>query len=321
MRARTAIEVERCRQYILGRQSPQGGFCFYRYEPWGVEEPNASDTCAAVASLRLLGVDIPRRAELAAWPCNLQAADGGYPSLRIAEAALDALRLLDGEPKYDPRSLIQGRILRISQRVQREGRVRQWLDSAARGARLLCALRLPAEPLRASVSSHLGPERRPWGDVATAAWSVIDTWCMLDLLLHLRLEAPSATLQYLRACEDGRRGINRVPHAITTSLKVQLAGLRAFGCLAATPRHKDAIAAFAARCQSTAGGFARVPGALPNLRDTCRALTVLSALRDLRRSAACAREEPSWSTKKKRRGRVHRGAITIAGIPAGLLSS
>jgi hypothetical protein len=39
--------------------TPHGGYCFYRTPEWGVEEPNAPDTLAALASLRIVGVDPP----------------------------------------------------------------------------------------------------------------------------------------------------------------------------------------------------------------------------------------------------------------------
>ena len=38
---------------------------------------------------------------------------------------------------------------------------------------------------------------------------------------------------------------------------------------------------FTAHCQTRSGAFARVPGALPGLRDTCRALAVLAVLNDM----------------------------------------
>jgi len=40
---------------VIGRRTPEGGYCFYRTPEWGVEEPDARDTLAALKTLRLPG--------------------------------------------------------------------------------------------------------------------------------------------------------------------------------------------------------------------------------------------------------------------------
>jgi hypothetical protein len=54
-------EVSKCvakaRTYLLGRQSDEGGFCFYRAE--GVDEPSLRDTYHAIIALKLLGTPVP----------------------------------------------------------------------------------------------------------------------------------------------------------------------------------------------------------------------------------------------------------------------
>ncbi|WP_449425497.1 hypothetical protein [Rhodanobacter lindaniclasticus] len=55
-----ASALNRARAYLLERQSPSGGFCFYR--GYYAEEPNLSDTWHAIAVLiGLLGVDLPEK--------------------------------------------------------------------------------------------------------------------------------------------------------------------------------------------------------------------------------------------------------------------
>lgn len=49
--------------YVRSRQSPSGGFWFYRSHL--IEEPNLAGTYHAVASLRLLGVEPPQRERIA----------------------------------------------------------------------------------------------------------------------------------------------------------------------------------------------------------------------------------------------------------------
>lgn len=38
-------------RYVLSRQTPKGGYSYYRTPAWGVEEPNAPDTLAALECL------------------------------------------------------------------------------------------------------------------------------------------------------------------------------------------------------------------------------------------------------------------------------
>lgn len=44
---------QRVRNYLLGRESPSGGFCFYRTDY--LDEPSLFDTWHATAALGLLG--------------------------------------------------------------------------------------------------------------------------------------------------------------------------------------------------------------------------------------------------------------------------
>ena len=55
-RARQA--VAEATAYLRGRQSYNGGFCFYRFEY--LDEPNLRDTYHAIAALTLLGAEVPR---------------------------------------------------------------------------------------------------------------------------------------------------------------------------------------------------------------------------------------------------------------------
>jgi hypothetical protein len=48
-----SLDREAAGRYVLGRRTPAGGYSFYRTPEWGVEEPNAPDTLAAIESLRL----------------------------------------------------------------------------------------------------------------------------------------------------------------------------------------------------------------------------------------------------------------------------
>jgi hypothetical protein len=53
------VDVKACHSCVAGRQTREGGFCYYAHSEWGVEEPNAPDTHAAIAIFRILGLAVP----------------------------------------------------------------------------------------------------------------------------------------------------------------------------------------------------------------------------------------------------------------------
>ena len=66
------IDREAAGRYVLSRRTAEGGYCFYRTPQWGVEEPNAPDTLAALGSLRLLGIAAPAPQATGRWVHALQ---------------------------------------------------------------------------------------------------------------------------------------------------------------------------------------------------------------------------------------------------------
>jgi len=94
------INWDACRQYVLSRQTIDGGFCFYRV--YGVEESNALDAYSAVVALGCMKTTIPRQDDLAAWLQAQQNPCGDYAGLPTAWYVLEALRLLDLDPTYAP---------------------------------------------------------------------------------------------------------------------------------------------------------------------------------------------------------------------------
>jgi hypothetical protein len=280
IRADSGIDIAGCHAYILSRQTPQGGFCFYRYAPWGVEEPNAVDTWAAVTSLDLLGYPVPGSERLVAWLRDLQNDNGRYPTLVIAEAVLFTLLLLNTKPSHDPCGYLLEQSRRIGDPSPLTKDWRSWLDNARRCARLLSRHALPLSALRENVQPQLIRLRDPSGGYVVAGPSVLDTWHALDLTCQLRLEPDLRQLGFVRACERAHSGITLTPESDATSLEVQLAGLYTLRLFAAHPQYPAVVNNLVTSCQCANGGFARVPGALPRLHDTCRALAVLTILND-----------------------------------------
>lgn len=100
-------DVDAATRYILSRECREGGYSFYRTPEWGVEEPNARDTLAALDSLLRLGVAPPQPERTLSWLQTLQYENGGWATFTIAWAACRALALFDMQPKYDPSAWIR----------------------------------------------------------------------------------------------------------------------------------------------------------------------------------------------------------------------
>ncbi len=90
--ARADTSRRQARHYLLGRQSPLGGFCFYRSTY--LDEPNLSDTWHAVAALALLSEVPPHRETLVSFVCTQPPGKQPY-ALYYRTFTLDALSSVD----------------------------------------------------------------------------------------------------------------------------------------------------------------------------------------------------------------------------------
>jgi hypothetical protein len=273
------IDVEACYRYTRSRQTRQGGFCFYMYRAWGVEEPNTPDTYAAVAILRLLDRAVPEVERCQAWLQAQQDATGGYPTLVIGSAALKALQLLGAQPLRDPRRFLQdqARILHLTDpaHLQFPGQ----LCSALRCLRLWQDYGLPAtEPIRQALAVGLGRLRGDNGGYGAPGANLLDTAVVVALATTLDLPVDRAGLAYARQCERPPYGFHVTPLTTSSSLESQHAGLQVLQHFHALPREPARMREFVASCQTASGGFGRAPGAVPRLDDTLHALQILVML-------------------------------------------
>jgi hypothetical protein len=273
------IDVDACYRYILGRQTVDGGFCFYVYHDWGVEEPNAPDTHAAVASLGLLGRPVPRRAAVVDWLKARQDPRGGYPTLIIGHATLTALRFLGEAPLRDP-SRFFGEIAGIYGLTDAAGREPAgWLHNALRCVELWRDHGLPlGARVRTRVGAALRRLRQEDGGYGAPGASLPDTGAAVALAAALGLPTDRAAFAYVRQCEAPPYGFNITPSASSSGLESHHAALMVLCHFGTGPREPALIRDYVASCQTQRGGFGRVPGAVPRLDDSLRALEVLSML-------------------------------------------
>jgi hypothetical protein len=273
------IDAEACYRYTLSRQTPRGGFSFYAYPEWGVAEPNAPDTYAAVAILALFGRPVPRIDDCIAWLANQQDSCGGFPTLIIGFAVLKALRLLGAQPLLDPRSYLreQGKMLHLTDTSNRN--LVGWLTSARRCVALWQDYSLAAsEAVREGIAATLARLRVENGGYGTPGASLSETAAALALAVALGLSVEAGVLAYARSCEAAPFGFNTTSSGLGSNIESQYAGIRVLRYFRSYPRYPLLVRNYIASCQTSVGGFGRAPGAIARLDDTRRALAALSAL-------------------------------------------
>jgi hypothetical protein len=265
-RARARKAAAAAADYLRGRQSADGGFCFYRW--MGVDESNLHDTWHAVAALALIGVAVPR-ADATATSLD------GYTTL-VPEAiyqrafTLDRLGMasrLSGRDreaigKLDPAALPSGN-------VPTTARFKTLL-------RVLC-LRQRFAPLTPAATIADGIVRQQheggWGDKP----NLDDTWLALAILHTLNAPAArSAACDFVDAVQVPSFGFTATRDSMAASLETIRAGVGACMLLDMPVRHLDRALDYVLACQSNDGGFARTPDALPDIDHTHCALHVLS---------------------------------------------
>lgn len=272
-------------QYVLGRRTPEGGYCFYRTPQWAVEEPNAPDTLAALESLRLLNLDIPVPRQTGDWLCGLQDEGGGYPTLTIGWAALRALDVLDGRPMLSPDGWLRGRI----EAFCRCAGPRDWRAAIVDAVHLCGLIRLRHSecrvPERASIAALLAAGRAADGGWAAPGADLETTGMGLRLARlvdpHRR---PDTSLEtFLVSCEDELLGLRLAPGARTTSVGALWGGLALGHALHRRLRYLDAVEQQLVLLQRADGGLGARHRAISSLQATWVGLEAAALLDGLRK--------------------------------------
>lgn len=271
------IDLGACYRYTLSRQTRAGGFSFYTHPEWGVDEPNAPDTCAAVEIIAALGEAMPDVSSCIAWLQAQQADSGDFPTWTIGHAVLKALRHLGAKPERDPQPNLLGYAnrLRVSAPKAQPG----WLLQAARCVELfrILDLELPCA-FRETIPGTLTSLRHADGGYGATGGNLPESALALELSLEVDAPVHPELLSFARQCEGPPHGFNIAPHSACSALETQLAGLQILQHFAMRPRRPGEIESYVAACQMATGGFGRAPGATECLDDSLHALQILALL-------------------------------------------
>jgi hypothetical protein len=284
--SRCSDAVARAAAYIRTRQSPSGGFCFYRYG--GIDEPNLGDTYYAVAALRLYGIEVPNARKAGEFVsqarifgltylyfCAFTLEHLGLAS-RISEEMLAAIRTLSIAVPENARSVDTSGWL---ESVRKTIRLQQRFTATA-PVEKLAAMLVP----RAARSESCYPQvagfvadllQRGGFGVRANLW---DTSLALSVAALLGLRPPDGLVAFIDSLQQPPVGFLMTPQSAVSSLDVAYAGSRCCEILALAVRHRQELIEFTLSCQSPNGGFAHAPMALPNLEFTYRGLQTLAML-------------------------------------------
>lgn len=263
----------RAAEYVLARQCPDGGFCFYRTQD--LNEPNLADTYHALSVLRLLGREVPRCEQVlsfsSGFPGRSQPDDlyhlTGIALLTQAEApVLSAYR----EPSM---------ALSLAPPPHRQStEASAWLTRARTVVLLKRRLGVLAHsqglcPIIVSLmhDGGFGP-----GPNLLDTLSAIEILAAHDVPLAMpglarfidELQHPSCTFTMTRTSRMER-------------LELVAAGVACCRVLKTPVRYATEALRFILACQTQHGGFAAAPDALPDIVLTHQAVATLLALNAL----------------------------------------
>ena len=286
---RFATALQHACAYLLEKQSPGGGFCFYR--GYYLEEPNLADTWHGVAALTdLLGVELPEPAKHAAFIVG-QAVEQQPLGLCYRIRTLLALHA------NDPASAEVERAVAALE-VNLPDPARPHLFGTAL-QRLRCILWLRRH-VGLDTATHdlaqaiLGATNEDGGYGAPS--NLLDTADAIAVLRFCGAAPAPATREFVSSMADPQFGFRVVVRAPSPNLETVHAGAASCRRLDLDIPYAAAATSFVLSCQSGGGGFARTSDALPDMTLTYMALTTL--IRDLPGKSIAAEVPPRRGTRE-----------------------
>lgn len=271
LRAEILQARQRAAGYLLSRQTPSGGFCFYRWG--GIEEPNLADTDLALDSLQRLGEAVPNLAAVQAFaqrfadslqPDALQHRIGIARALGQRPAQDDALRqAIAALPWPEPPGKGDG------------DAASAWLSRTRRLVALRRAVDLPVDG--EGLLTHLGRLVQEGGFGSPP--NLLDTHAALDIAaLCGRPLRREDVRHFVDDLQLPVLAFTLTPLSRIARLDVIAAGVESCARLGLPLRFGADALRFVLGCQTDGGGFAPSPGALADIECTHAAVRLLQTL-------------------------------------------
>ena len=284
MPERSGAALTRVTRYLHGRESPRGGFCFYRSAE--VDEPNLFDTYHAVSTLTLLGDPLPGKAALLRF-VQLFPPTSQLPALYYRTLILHSLAR--------PDLIESNKIRRLSLAVPAAGHLSR-----------TAALRRMFETVQLKRFLHanlIAPVVVRWIIAAQRDGgfgdkpNLLDTYSALHVLAGLdglNDVVASAACRFVDMLQIRAYGFTITADSTASSLEVVLAGVQCCKLLHLPVRYPRDIVSFVLACQAADGGMSRVPGALPEIESTHYGVMLLLALADRAAANDNVGTDDSW---------------------------
>lgn len=262
--------LDRARTYLLERQSPNGGFCFYR--GYYAEEPNLADTWHAIAVLTgLLGMVLPEKSSHAGFIV-------GQPVEPQPLALYDRVRALRVLGVDDPESAEVASAVMALQTHHPDIATHASLNASLQ--RIKCTLWLKQHfglPIAAvdELAKALLQTEHADGGYGTPP-NLLDTEAAIAVLMLCGQTSPSRTGDFVHRMAVPGFGFRLTAGSLSPNLETACAGMRSCCRLGLPVPHAQDAVAFVLSCQTGNGGFARAAGALPDITLTHLALTTLA---------------------------------------------
>ena len=291
--SRCSDAVAQAAAYIRTRQSPAGGFCFYRYG--GIDEPNLGDTYYAVAALRLFGIEVPNARKTATFAAQARIFGLTYLyfccftldhlglASRISEETLAAIRSLAitvpaGASSIDTSGWLESmrKTIRLQRRFAPQAPAGPAWHERLAGEPGSVSPKDPSDGRYTQLAQFMAELLKRGGlGVLSNLW---DTCLALSVGALLELHLPEDMIAFVESLQQPPVGFLMTARSAMASLDVAYAGARSCEILGLAVRHRQEVINFTLSCQSTNGGFAHAPQALPNLEFTYRGLQTLAIL-------------------------------------------
>lgn len=268
LRRDVSVAREKVCEYLAGRQSPSGGFCFYRSQH--TDHPNIADTGCAVRSFALLGLEIPHAECVRSFLAGLGSSHQPECLFHLATA----LHVLKVDSLPDTLSVLIRR-LGFGAVPGRQYQQTGWLERT----RFLVHLKMMLdEPDDVSVIAKYVQGLAVRGGFGTTP-NIWDTWLALDIMrLAGEIMIPDETAEFVDSLQCKPSGFTLRPDSQMSMLNPLFAGVQCCHLLDLPFRYPIEGLEFALACQVGSGGFAASPGALPDLELTERALSTIERL-------------------------------------------